>query len=403
MVKTLLDGLVLPNGQTLANRFFKSAMSETMGDKFHNPTTDLIALYDHWADQGMGGLVTGNVMVDRRYLGEPGNVVLDQTSDLTLFSKWADIGRTKQVPIWLQLNHPGKQMYRSIKQEPIAPSAIPISGSSASAFRPPREMTLFEIKEARDKFITAGVLAKQAGFTGVQLHAAHGYLINQFLSPADNQRTDKYGGSLDNRLRFLVEIYQGLREKVGADFTIALKLNASDFKETGFDFEDCQEVVRRLSDLGIDLIEISGGNYEAPVFGSEYENGAGFVSYAKALAQLTPVPIVSTGGFRTSSQMEEAINQGVSMIGLARPFVLRSHLVKSYEKSGTLQLTTPRLSTGIKKLDAGLGPIIGVSYYEAQMRRLARGQAPRLSTNAWPYLLTMIKAHGLSALTPRRA
>lgn len=192
--------------------------------------------------KGMGVLVTGNVMVDRRYLGEPGNVVLDQQSNLTLFSKWADIGRIKQVPIWLQLNHPGKQMYRSIKQEPIAPSAILISGSSASAFRPPREMTLFEIKEARDKFITAGVLAKQAGFTGVQLHAAHGYLINQFLSPADNQRTDKYGGSLDNRLRFLVEIYQGMREEVGSDFTIALKLNASDFKETGFNFEDCQQV-----------------------------------------------------------------------------------------------------------------------------------------------------------------
>lgn len=402
MAKTLLDSLVLPNEQKLANSFFKSAMSETMGDKNQSPSEELIALYEHWAGQGVGVLVTGNVMVDRRYLGEPGNVVLDQQSDLTLFAKWVEVSKTKQVPIWLQLNHPGKQMYRSINQEPIAPSAIPISGSSASAFRPPREMTLFEIEEARDKFITASLLAKQAGFTGVQLHATHGYLINQFLSPADNQRTDKYGGNLENRLRFLVEIYQGLREQVGADFTIALKLNASDFKETGFDFEDCQEVVRRLSDLGIDLIEISGGNYEAPVFGSEYENGAGFVSYAKALAQLTHVPIVSTGGFRTSSQMEEAIDQGVSMIGLARPFVLRPHLVKDYQDSGHLQLTTPRLSTGIKKLDASLGPIIGVSYYEAQMRRLARGRIPQLSTNAWPYLLTMMKAHGLSALAPRR-
>ncbi len=161
-------------------------------------------------------------------------------------------------------------------------------------------MTVFDIKEARDKFIAAGLRAKAAGFTGVQLHAAHGYLTNQFLSPADNQRTDRYGGSLDNRMQFLVEVYQGLREKVGPDFTIALKLNASDFKEEGFGFEDCKHVVKIMSDLGIDLIEISGGNYETPVFGSDYENGAGFVTYALALADLTSVSIVSNRRFPKS-------------------------------------------------------------------------------------------------------
>lgn len=114
-------------------------------------------------------------------------------------------------------------MYRSINQTPIAPSAIPISEGSASAFRSPREMIVFEIKETRDKFIAGGVRAKAGGFTGVQLHAAHSYLINQFLSPADNQRTDLYGGSLENRMRFLLEIYQGLPEKVGPDFTNCLE------------------------------------------------------------------------------------------------------------------------------------------------------------------------------------
>ncbi|MFX3747736.1 NADH:flavin oxidoreductase [Streptococcus suis] len=289
-----------------------------------------------------------------------------------------------------------------MNQTPIAPSAIPISGGSASAFRPPREMTVFDIKEARDKFIAAGLRAKAAGFTGVQLHAAHGYLINQFLSPADNQRMDRYGGSLDNRMRFLVEVYQGLRDKVGPDFTIALKLNASDFKEEGFGFEDCKHVVKTMSDLGIDLIEISGGNYETPVFGSDYENGAGFVTYALALADLTSVPIVSTGGFRKVTQMEEAIKDGVSMIGLARPFVLRPSLVSDYRQIGDVQLITPRLTTGLPKLDKALGPIIGVSYYEAQMKRLAKGKSVTISHNAWPYLLQTVKAHGLSALKPRR-
>ena len=402
MSKIMLDVLQLPNGQVIKNRFFKSAMSETMADSLQAPSDDLIALYDYWAKQGMGVLVTGNVMVDGRYLGEPGNVVLDSDTHLAQFRKWAAVGPKNGVPIWLQLNHPGKQMYRSINQTPISPSAIPISGSSASAFRPPREMTVFEIKEARDKFIAAGVRAKDAGFTGVQLHAAHGYLINQFLSPADNQRKDRYGGSLDNRMRFLVEVYQGLREKVGPDFTIALKLNASDFKEEGFGFEDCKYVVKRMSELGIDLIEISGGNYETPVFGGEYESGAGFVTYAVALADLTSVPIVSTGGFRKVAQMKEAIEDGVSMIGLARPFILRPSLVKEYMEIGDLQLSTPRLTTGLSKIDKALGPIIGVSYYEAQMKRLAKGRSVTISQNAWPYLLQTVKAHGLSALKSRR-
>lgn len=263
-------------------------------------------------------------------------------------------------------------------------------------------MTLFEIEEARDKFISAGVRAKVAGFTGVQLHAAHGYLINQFLSPADNRRTDRYGGSIDNRMRFLVEIYQGLRKKVGSDFTIALKLNASDFKEEGFGFDDCKYVVERMSELGIDLIEISGGNYETPVFGGEYESGAGFVTYAVALAGITRVPIVSTGGFRKVAQMEEAIENGVSMIGLARPFVIRPSLVVDYNKYSDLKISTPRLTTGISKLDRALGPIIGVSYYEAQMKSLAKGKNVKISKNAWPYLLQTVKSHGLSALKPRR-
>lgn len=402
MKQALLEQLVLPNGVELTNRLVKSAMSETLANQHHAPSSDLIALYDMWARQGIGVLITGNVMVDRRYLGEPGNVVLDSEQDLDQFKAWARVGQQHGTPIWLQLNHPGKQMYRSINQTPIAPSAVPISGSAASAFHPPREMSLEDIQVAKEKFVTAGVLAKQAGFTGVQLHAAHGYLINQFLSPADNRRQDQYGGSLTNRMRFLVEVYQDLREQVGADFTIALKLNASDFKEDGFGFEECQQVVTKLSELGIDLIEISGGNYESPVFGSESDEGASFVTYAKALAQLTTVPIVSTGGFRQSSQMEAALEDGVAMIGLARPFVLHPDLVKIYRQQGSLKMITPRLTTGISQLDEKLGPIIGVSYYEAQMKRLASGKNPQLKQNAWPYLLQTVLIHGWSALKPRR-
>lgn len=263
-------------------------------------------------------------------------------------------------------------------------------------------MTKSEIEETINKFVTAGVRAKTAGFTGVQLHAAHGYLINQFLSPADNQRTDEYGGTLENRMRFLVEIYSRLRREVGADFTIALKLNALDFKEGGFSFDECKEVVRTMSELGIDLIEISGGNYEAPVFGGEHEKGASFASYATVLTEITDTPIVSTGGFRTRKEMENVLYSGVSMVGLARPFVLYPDLVRKFENNDNFDIKTPRLSTKIQKLDKALGPIIGVSFYEAQMKRLANNKLTKPSTNAWPYLMSTIKAHGLSALKPRR-
>ena len=229
MTSKLFETLKLRSGLKVRNRFFKSAMSETLADKNMNPSDEIYNLYSQWSSEKIGVLISGNVMVDRRYLGEPGNIVLDEKSDINAFKKWASVGNEKNTPILLQLNHPGKQMYKSIKGQPIAPSAIPIQGSNAKAFQTPREMTKSEIEEAINKFVEAGVKAKEAEFSGVQLHAAHGYLINQFLSPADNQRTDEYGGFLENRMRFLVEIYTRMRSKVGDNFTIALKLNALDF------------------------------------------------------------------------------------------------------------------------------------------------------------------------------
>ena len=223
MTSKLFEALKLRSGIELRNRFFKSAMSETLADKNMNPSNEIYNLYFQWSSERIGVLISGNVMVDRRYLGEPGNIVLDEKSDINAFRKWSAIGNNKNTPIWLQLNHPGKQMYKTIKEQPIAPSAIAIQGGSAKAFQLPREMTRYEVDEAINKFVIAGTRAKEAGFTGVQLHAAHGYLINQFLSPADNQRKDEFGGTLENRMRFLIEIYNRLRREVGDDFTIALK------------------------------------------------------------------------------------------------------------------------------------------------------------------------------------
>lgn len=200
----LYQTLTLPNGSVVKNRFFKSAMSEAFGTIDHRPTTKLITLYESWAEGGVGLSVTGNVMIDRRALGEPGNVVVEDERDLEMLAKWAKAGTKNNTALWMQINHPGKQAPKMVTKEPVAPSAIPLSGSLKKLFNPPRELNHLEIKDLITRFGKTAKIAKAAGFTGVQIHAAHGYLISQFLSPYHNKRNDDWGGSLakSNAIRF---------------------------------------------------------------------------------------------------------------------------------------------------------------------------------------------------------
>lgn len=396
----LFAGISFSCGQQAKNRIVKAAMSEAMAKADHNPIPEHIRLYARWAAGGAGTLISGNVMVDRRYLGEPGNIVLDAKSDLRTFRAWATAATGQGTLALVQLNHPGKQMPKGSGYQPIAPSAQALEGELATGFAPPRAMTLAEIEETIQAFVLAAQLAQQAGFSGVEIHAAHGYLINQFLSPADNQRTDAYGGSFENRTRFLMEVYTGIRQAVGKDFIVGLKLNATDFSEAGFSFEDCQRLVALMQEAGADFIEISGGNYSSPVFGGE---GTELLTYAKALAQQATVPIISTGGFRSVEAMEEALAEGVSMIGLARPLALNPELPTEIRRGQVHTWQTPRVSTGSARLDRAFQFLLSISYYEGQMRRLGRGKEPTSSTQALPYLLATLVHHGRSALRPRRA
>jgi NADH:flavin oxidoreductases, Old Yellow Enzyme family len=222
---TIFTPLQLTNGTIIKNRFMKAATSETMGDNDYRPTQKLINLYSNWANGGAGLIITGNVMVDQTARGEFGNVVVEDTKNLALLKQWAQAGSANGAKIFMQINHPGKQSPKTISKQPVAPSAVPMEGSNSFAFNPPRALTHVEIQTIIQKFINTAVVAKKAGFSGVEIHAAHGYLLSQFLSPHDNQRVDEYGGSLENRMRILVEIYTGMREKVGKDFAIALKIN----------------------------------------------------------------------------------------------------------------------------------------------------------------------------------
>lgn len=214
---SLFSPLALPSGALIRNRIAKAAMEENMADADHAPSEALLQLYQRWADGGAGLIITGNVMVDGRAMTGPGGVVLEDDRHLERFIAWADAARSRGVQMWMQINHPGRQMPAALGQPALAPSAVPLDmGALSKQFAPPRAMTEADIEDVIARFIRSAELAERAGFSGVEIHAAHGYLLSQFLSPLSNRRDDRWGGSLQNRARLLLEIVQGVRATGGA-------------------------------------------------------------------------------------------------------------------------------------------------------------------------------------------
>jgi 2,4-dienoyl-CoA reductase-like NADH-dependent reductase (Old Yellow Enzyme family) len=393
---------------TAKNRLFKSAMSEQLGDRDNAPTEKLIRLYRTWASGGTGILVTGNVMIDRTALGEPLNVALDERSDLSLFKRWAQAGTDNDTQLWMQLNHPGKQIANFLNKEPVAPSAIPLGGGLESTFNCPRELSEPEILQLIERFAWAASKAKECGFTGVQIHSAHGYLVNQFLSPHHNQRQDQWGGSLENRMRFLREVYRGIRAAVGDDFPVGVKLNSADFQKGGFDEADSMQVLQALQQDGINLIEVSGGNYENPSMTgagakeSTLKREAYFLEYAEKAQQVLNIPLVVTGGFRSAPAMNAALTSGATdMIGLARPLAVDPALSNKLLADSQYGIELRKLTTGFPKLD--FMAMLDITWYEHQLARIGSGKAPKPGMSAWTSVLKTFGALGAHAFQRRRA
>ncbi|BFM16060.1 NADH:flavin oxidoreductase/NADH oxidase family protein [Maricurvus nonylphenolicus] len=390
------------------NRIFKSAMSEQMGDRDHAPTDALIHLYKTWSEGGTGILVTGNVMIDRNALGEPKNVVLDQQSDLGLFKRWAQAGTANDTQLWMQLNHPGKQIPNMLCKEPVAPSAVPLGNGLEDMFNPPRALTESEIENLIQRFAWAAKQAKDSGFSGVQIHAAHGYLVNQFLSPHHNRREDQWGGSLQNRMRFALEIYRAIRHEVGSDYPVGIKLNSADFQKGGFSEEDSMEVIKALQEEGIDLIEVSGGNYEhTAMVGSEVKDStkkreAYFLDYAEKASKLLSIPLVVTGGFRSAEAMNEALESGATdMIGIARPLAVDPDLPNKLMADNQHKIELKTLTTGFAKLD--FMSMLDLTWYEHQLDRIGRGKGPKPNLSPWRSVLRTFAIMGGHAFKRRRA
>jgi 2,4-dienoyl-CoA reductase-like NADH-dependent reductase (Old Yellow Enzyme family) len=337
MADTLADPIKLPCGAVLKNRIAKAAMTEGLADALNRATGRHVTLYRRWAEGGAGLLITGNVMVDRRYIERPGNVAIDgpQTDEArAALAAWADAATEAGAAIWMQISHAGRQSPKSVAIEPVGPSAVAMR-LPGGQFGAPRALTENEIENVIARFAHAALTAKAAGFTGVQVHAAHGYLISEFLNPLVNRRSDQWGGPLENRARLLMRVVGAVRAKVGSGFPVSVKLNSSDFQKGGFSFEECLEVIEWLNGAGIDLLEISGGNYEQPsmmgiegiepvfeeaVRQSTRAREAYFIQYAEKAARVARMPLMVTGGFRTRAAMDEALASGAAdVIGLARP------------------------------------------------------------------------------------
>lgn len=342
MSDPLQQPLDLPCGATLPNRMCKAAMTEGLADNRLRATERHERLYRLWSEGGAGVLITGNVQVDRHCLERAGNVAIDSDESREDLARWAKAGTGNGNHLWMQISHAGRQTPMYINRHPKAPSDVQLK--LLGSYGKPEPLTDAEIRELIERFAVAARTAKEAGFTGVQVHGAHGYLISEFLSPLVNQRTDDWGGSLENRARFLLETVAATRAAVGSEFPISVKLNSADFQKGGYTFEECLKVVKWLNDAGIDLLEVSGGSYEQPGMvgyqgdedtadpdakASTREREAYFMEYAKKVREVATMPIMVTGGFRSRQVMEAALASGdADVLGIGRPLVTDPHFVK---------------------------------------------------------------------------
>ena len=376
--------LPLPSGAILPNRFVKAAMSEVLADpSTGEPTEALARVYERWGKGGAGMLLTGNVIVDMAGRTEPGNVVIVDERHLAGLRRWAEAGQANGAKMWMQINHAGRQTPKKLARVPVSPSDVGLRGTFGLYARP-RALETHEITDLVQRFAFAAAVAKDAGFSGVQIHGAHGYLVSQFLSPLANRRDDEWGGDAERRRRFLLDIVRAMRKAVGPEFPVGVKLNSADFQRGGFTIEESMDVARALEAERIDLLEVSGGNYERPAMMSGGEiaktvrasteaREAYFLDYARQIRAITKTPLLLTGGLRSAAAMREVIASGaVDAIGLGRPLAYEPDLPARILASTTEGARAVNLTTGIRKID----DLLQLMWFQAQIHRMGEGHDP---------------------------
>jgi 2,4-dienoyl-CoA reductase-like NADH-dependent reductase (Old Yellow Enzyme family) len=425
MLTDISSSFELPCGATLANRLCKAAMTEGVADGHNRATARHVTLYRRWANGGAGALITGNVQVDRRYLERAGNIVIDGPQDVTQLAAleaMAAAGTAGGTQCWMQLSHAGRQTPKLVATEPVGPSSIALA-LPGGRFGKPRALRDEEIRDVIARFAYAAGIAEQTGFTGVQVHGAHGYLLSEFLSPRVNVRDDDWGGPVENRARLLLETVRAVRAAVSDGFAVTVKLNSADFQRGGFAFDDCLRVIEMLNQEGVDLLEISGGNYEQPrlmgikglepvfeerVRESTRAREAYFFDYAVAARRVAAMPLMVTGGFRSLVGMNEALASGdVDVIGLGRPLCIDPEFPGKL-LSGALK-RSPDLDAALRIGPGVLGPnskidlvklanaFARIGWYYEQIYRIADGLDPDPGLGALRALLAYDKTEKLKA------
>lgn len=430
MTTSIAEPLTLPCGAVVPSRLGKGAMTEGLASPRGLPTPELETLYRTWSHGGAGLLLTGNVIIDADHLERPGNVIIDRppsTDMKAALKRWAAAGTEGGNQLWMQISHAGRQTQKNVNPHPKAPSAVDVA-LPGGRFGSPVALTSEEIRELIDRFVVAALAAEEAGFTGVQIHGAHGYLLSQFLSPRTNHRDDEWGGSLDNRARFLLEVVRRVRAAAAPGFALSVKLNSADFQRGGFAFEDSLAVARWLEDAGVDLLEISGGSYEQPammdvpgleaseapkVARSTATREAYFVDFAKAMrAELKRLPLMVTGGFRTRAAMEQALATGAAdLIGIGRPLcgapaacndlLAGAAALPRYEARLALLPAWLRWMERANLVRAIGGFAVQLWYY-AQLDHIGRTGAPRIEQSPFS-AMKQVEKHHADWLAARRA
>jgi 2,4-dienoyl-CoA reductase-like NADH-dependent reductase (Old Yellow Enzyme family) len=381
-IEELFSPIRLRSGQLLRNRIAKAAMEEGMAGQAQRPDESLIALYQRWGAGGAGLLITGNVMVHAEALTGPGGIVLDAESPLEPFAAWARAGKSGGAAMWMQISHPGRQVQAHMPGVVWGPSdiAVDVGPRLSKRFGTPFAMTPVQIGDTITRFAITARRAEEAGFDGVEVHAAHGYLLSQFLSPLVNNRTDEWGGSLENRARLLLEIVRAIRAAVSPGFAVGVKLNSADFQRGGFDAEDVQKVIAMLEPLGVDLVELSGGSYESPAMSGRPADGrtaareAYFLDLATELARTSALPLMLTGGITRRDTAERVLAKHVAVVGIATAMAVTPDLPNRWREG--------RAAAGSLKpvgwSNKALASLAGMAQVRYQMRRIGRGKDPAL-------------------------
>lgn len=384
----------LPCGVTVRNRLVKAAMEENMSSQGNLPGSALYTLYRYWAHGNLGMVITGNVMVDKQAMTGPGGVALEKHTPLASFERWAKIIKSNGALAVMQINHPGRQVFKNMQGKAIAPSAVPLDmGKHSKLFAQPREMTCEDIHDVCRRFVETAKQAEKAGFDGIEIHAAHGYLLTQFLSPLTNQRQDEWGGSIINRARLLINIVSQIRAVCAKGFIVMVKLNSADFQKNGFSFDDACDVVNRLEALGVDVIELSGGSYEAPAMQGQTRDDttlareAYFLEFAHTLENKTDIPLMTTGGIKRAAVAERVIEQGCELVGLASALAITPDLAKKWQQEWSYSGIIPHCGWR----DKSLASLANMAMVRRQLRRLGNNLTTlRNPSPLWSLLLVLM-------------